>query len=286
MRATSLLPQPALRPHVVRYLSVDAEFSALTEQRVSPCRGPVLVVLLEGTQQAGVLGGTLDRMPPAYLIGHLDRAALNVLVGPLRSFMVQFTATGVYRLLGFPVRELTNQSADLEAVAGLELRSWARALADLPTHAARAAATDAVLLAQLSRASLSSHASRVLATATAACEHIEHARGCIKVEDLARQLDMTPRTLLRHFEEAVGLPVRSRARVVRFLAARAHIDAHPASAWSDVAYRFGFADQSHLIRDFHRYCGEAPSVFRARLQEERLLTVVGRDGHDANLAPR
>ncbi len=277
MRATVLAPHPALRPYVVRYLSVDGTFPAPVEQRVSPSIGPVLVVLLEGTQLAGVLSGSLDRMPPAYLIGCLDRAAVNVLVGPLRSFMVQFTATGVYRLLGLPVRELTNQSAEIGALCGEALRNWACSLADLPDHAARAAATDRALRARLSMSTLSPHASRVLATATTACALIAQARGRLKVAVLAQQLNTSPRALLRHFDEAVGLPVRSHARVVRFLAARSHIDRHPSVPWTDVAFRFGYADQSHLIRDFQRYCGESPSIYRARQHEARLITLVSPD---------
>ncbi len=277
MRATSLLPHPALRPYVARYLGVDAAFPAPVEQRVSPWIGPVLVVLLEGTQQAGVVGGALERMPPAYLIGRLDRAALNVFGGQLRSFMIQFTATGVYRLLGLPIRELVNLSAEIGALAGVELRNWACSLAELPDHAARAAATDRVLRARLSVSSLSPHASRALEAATTVCTLMTQARGRVRVETLAQQLNCSPRTLLRHFEEAVGLPVRSAARVVRFLSARAHLDRHPAVSWTDVAFRFGYADQSHLIRDFQRYCGEPPSVYRAKQHEARLITLVSHD---------
>lgn len=277
MRVTTLLPHPALRPCVLRYLTLEADIRAPLEQCVAPPGGPVLIVLLEGTHQAGVLGGTLEPVPPAFLMGRYDRAALNVLVGRLRAFMVQFTATGVYRLLGLSVRELTNQCPDIGAVAGPDLRAWAATLADAPDHAARAAATDRVLLARLFSSPLRPHASRVLETATTACALMTQAAGRIGVEALAKQLYTTPRTLLRHFEEVVGLPVRTSARIVRFLAMRAYLDHHPNVPWSEVVFRFGYADQSHLVRDFRRYCGEPPSVFRTREHEGRLITLVGRD---------
>ncbi len=117
MRLTTLLPHPALRPYVLRYIALEADIPSPLEQ-YGPPDGPVLIALLEGTPQAGVLGGTLAPVPPAFLMGRLDRAALNLIVGRLRAFMVQFTATGVYRLLGLSVRDLTNQCADLGAVAG------------------------------------------------------------------------------------------------------------------------------------------------------------------------
>lgn len=285
MRVTTFLPHPALRPWVARYLALDADLPDPLEQTVAPSGGPVLVVLLEGTQRAGMLHGTLTPMPPAYLLGHLDRAALNALSGRLRSFMVQFTATGAYSLLSLSVRELTDKFADLGTVAGPDLREWASVLADAPDDRGRAVAADQVLLRRMLASSRRIDSSRPLATASAACELITKADGLIRVETLAAQLYTTPRTLLRHFEEAVGLSVRSATRVSRFLAARRYIDRHPVVPWSQVVFRFGYADQSHLIRDFQRYCGEPPSVFRARQDEARLLTLVGREAGSAEGAP-
>jgi AraC-like DNA-binding protein len=79
----------------------------------------------------------------------------------------------------------------------------------------------------------------------------------------------------------VGLPVRTHKRIIRFLAARAHLDRQPDTSWRDVVSRFGYADQSHLIRDFQRYYGESPSVFRARRDEARLITLAARGADDA-----
>jgi hypothetical protein len=92
MHVTMLLPHPALQPYVLRYLALEADLRSRLEQYVSPPDGPVLIVLLEGTHQAGVLGGPLAPVPPAFLMGRYDHAALIVLVGRLRAFMIQFTA--------------------------------------------------------------------------------------------------------------------------------------------------------------------------------------------------
>lgn len=277
MRITTLFPHPALRPHIVRYLSAVADFPSPVEQFTGPAGGPAIIVLMGGTQTAAVPGGVLEPTPPAYFCGHLDRALSTVLSGSgFRFFAVHFTATGAYTLLRRSVRELTNQGVDIGAVAGPDLRAWAASLAEAPDDTARAASTDRVLLARLFAWSLRPHASRVLETATAACGQITHADGRIGVEALAKQLYTTPRTLLRHFEEAVGLSVRSHARITRFLAVRAYLDHHPNVSWSEIAFRFGYADQSHLVRDFRRYYGEPPSVFRARQHEARLITLVNR----------
>jgi AraC-like DNA-binding protein len=276
MRIEFLRPHPALRPYVVRYLALATDTVAAIDQHIGPAGGPALVVITRGTQMGAATRDALEKTPPAYLCGHLDRALLTVFAERCRSFIVHFTATGAYPLLGLSVRDLTNQVVEIAAVGGTDLQSWAAALAEAPNDAARAVATDRVLLARHNKLTLRPGSARVLETATAAASLIAQFDGRVRVGALARQLDLTPRTLLRHFEEAVGLPVQSQARIVRFLATRAHIDRHVDASWSEIAYRFGYVDQSHLVRDFRRYYGEPPSVFRARQHEARLITLVAR----------
>lgn len=275
MRTTTIQPHPALRPYINRYLTLDVDLPAPMEQCVGPSGGPVLVVLLEGAQEAGVLGGVLGPMPRAYLLGQLDRAALNRLHGRVRAFMVQFTTVGAYALFGLSVRTLTNQAIELGALSLPELTSAADALTDASDDAERAAAVDRTLLARLSSTSATACGpDRTLDTVKAALQLIADARGQLPVSVLSQKLAVTPRTLLRHFDEAVGLPVRSYSRLVRFQSARRESVLRPTAAWSELAFRFNYVDQSHLIRDFHRYCGESPSAFRARQHQPRLMSLM------------
>lgn len=276
MHITSVLPHPALRPYIVRYLLATGDLPSTFEQCTGPAGGPAIVVLLEGTQWGASPGGVLDRFPPAYLCGQIDRALLTVLSRRVRVFAVHFTAIGAYVLLRLSVRELSNRVVDLGAVVGVGLHDWAGALQDAPDDSTLVATTDRALLAQLGTLRAKSWRDGVLETATAAVDLILARQGRIGVDDIARQLSTTPRTLLRHFTEVVGLPVRSYSKIVRFLAARAYLDRHPQVAWSDLAYRFNYADQSHLVRDFRHYYGEPPSVYRSRADEPRLITIVGR----------
>lgn len=285
MQMTTLRPHPALQPHVVRYLSATADYSIPSVQMTGPAGGPALIVLMEGAQQVVARGGVLQPTPTAYFAGHLDRALPALLAGRIRVFMVHLTATGAFTLLRQSIGDLTNDAVELALLPGADLQDWADALADAPDDAARAAATDQLLLARASTWLLRPHACRALRTASAACELLDRSRGQIPVESLARQLHTTSRTLRRHFEEVVGLPVRTHRQIIRFLAVRAHLDRHPDTSWRDVVSRFGYADQSHLIRDFQRYYGESPSVFRARRDEARLITLTARGADDARGEP-
>src|SRR3954447_2119785 len=81
------------------------------------------------------------------------------------------------------------------------------------------------------------------------------------ISELARSVALTPRTLQRRFHAEVGLDPTLLRRILRFRAAFRLLERLPPGRWSRVASRAGYFDQAHLIRDFRRFAGAAPSVF-------------------------
>lgn len=72
-----------------------------------------------------------------------------------------------------------------------------------------------------------------------------------RVSDIASRIGMTERTLERAFDACVGMSPKRLARLLRFRAAVARPDLDA-----------GYFDESHLIRDFHEFCGTTPAEFR------------------------
>jgi hypothetical protein len=70
--------------------------------------------------------------------------------------------------------------------------------------------------------------------------------------------------LLARFREQVGLPPKTVARLLRFADVRQRIERDP-GGWADIAFAAGYADQSHLIREFQQLAGTTPTDFVARL---------------------
>ena len=52
---------------------------------------------------------------------------------------------------------------------------------------------------------------------------------------------------------------------MRFERVTRTLRAHGAAGLADVAYACGYADQSHLNRDFREFAGTTPTVYAARL---------------------
>jgi transcriptional regulator GlxA family with amidase domain len=78
---------------------------------------------------------------------------------------------------------------------------------------------------------------------------------------LARSVALTPRTLQRRFQDQVGLDPTLLRRIFRFRTAFRLLERLPPGRWSQVAPRAGYFDQAHLIREFRRFAGSAPSAF-------------------------
>ncbi len=84
-----------------------------------------------------------------------------------------------------------------------------------------------------------------------AAELVESSRGMIRVEELADALGTTTRTLERMFREHAGMPPKKFIRLVRFQNVLSQLRAGGAKTnLADLACEWGYADQSHFIRDF------------------------------------
>jgi AraC-like DNA-binding protein len=85
--------------------------------------------------------------------------------------------------------------------------------------------------------------------------------GRIRVPWLAEQVNLSVSQLERSFKRHVGVSPKLVARQKRVseLAADAMAAENPDWAW--LAYKYGYSDQSHLVRDFRELLGLTPSAF-------------------------
>jgi AraC-like DNA-binding protein len=105
------------------------------------------------------------------------------------------------------------------------------------------------------------------ALAAAAMVAIVRSHGERPIAGVARELASSPRRLQRRFSAAVGLTPKEFARIRRLRAAAAVLLGDDEPSWSRIAAERGFADQSHLIREFTAMARMSPAVFAARLRE-------------------
>lgn len=91
----------------------------------------------------------------------------------------------------------------------------------------------------------------------------------IRIEDAARRLAISPRTLQRLAKKYVGLSPSAliRRRRLQEAADRARTD--PAADLAQIAAELGYADHAHLAKDFQTSLGFTPSNYRRWVGHER-----------------
>ncbi len=94
-----------------------------------------------------------------------------------------------------------------------------------------------------------------------ATDIVEACGGRIRVADLAREVNVTNRTLERFFLDQIGLQPKRFIRNVRFQNAVIRLrSGYRMGNLAGIAYDCGYSDQSHLIKEFKTLSGRLPSI--------------------------
>lgn len=105
---------------------------------------------------------------------------------------------------------------------------------------------------------------------------IDRSRGTARISALVGETGLSHRHVSSRFRQAIGVTPKVAAAVVRFEWAANALHHAPVA---DVAAAYGYADQSHLVREFRRFSGETPTQLReARRPTAHTALGSGRQG--------
>lgn len=91
-------------------------------------------------------------------------------------------------------------------------------------------------------------------------ESVYNLRGQITVDALARQNNISRRSLERHFNSALGVGPKEFIKVIRFHNLIKKLQSKESQeSLLQIAYEMGYYDHSHLIKEVRRYGGQTPS---------------------------
>jgi AraC-like DNA-binding protein len=245
------LPAPAPLDDLVHcFWFLRGEFPASEPQTVvADGRIEIILHLADPFSIAGADGG-LTKQDDVLVSGQIT--------GPVRLhgngrgdvIGIRFRTAAATAVVRAPLADLTNRVEPLSTIdkqLERELRAAARKH-DRP--AARAAALSRVLLKHVRRSPdrIVRAAARMLETGT-------------RIDAIAEEFRTTRRTFERRVIAGTGLPAATLRRVMRFRRVFRVLDGAPRGTWAEVATQSGFADQSHMIRDFRQFTGSSPSEF-------------------------
>ena len=94
-------------------------------------------------------------------------------------------------------------------------------------------------------------------------------RSILRVDQLARRLDLSIRSLQRLCEKYIGLPPLAVIRRYRLQEAAQRLREDPSVTVAYVAAELDYADHAHLTADFRQVLGFSPSLYRQQTMSDR-----------------
>ncbi len=242
MRYIETPPPPDLAPFVHCVWELEGDGAALAEP-IFP-DGRVELVILLGDRPLPHEGGAPQ--PAVMVVGQMTSALRLRPAGRLHSVGLRFTPAGSRAFLGLPLHRLSGRVEPLDVIGG----SVMARLADAAGSARDAGERAALVLGAL-RTGL--RAVRTPRSVVASVALTLSRQGRTTVDAMVRMTGTSARQLERLFLEEVGLPPKTFARIVRFQYALRDLQRGVPAAHAAAAR--GFADQSHLAREFKRMAG-------------------------------
>lgn len=76
-----------------------------------------------------------------------------------------------------------------------------------------------------------------------------------------RRVYISQRQLEREFKNKVGISPKRYLRITRMNEVHRLLEANEQLNFTEIAYRSGYTDQAHFIKDFKKITGERPTIF-------------------------
>jgi AraC-like DNA-binding protein len=189
----------------------------------------------------------------SFVAGLYDGYADVASTGRAHCMQVDLTPLGAYRFFAVPMRDLAAQTVALDQFGRFD--ELAERLYQAPDWATRFALVDRFVRGRLATAAPPSP------PVAWAWRQLASTGGRVRVSALASEIGWSRKHLAQRFAIEVGAGPKTVGRILRFAGARRAIDAGGCTDWADLAAAWGYADQAHLIREFHAMAGVTPAAY-------------------------
>ena len=223
------------------------------------------------------LGGAVTLIGPAFngsqpertVVGFLD-AAIEMRYPPdVCTFGIRLHPARAATFLGVPAHALVNAVLPLGQLSPALDEQLSRVF-DMHPRIDSAEGRDAL------ETVLIEHLRRVPPTDDLIVRAVDRWLGAdapVAVSDIAAELGVSPRHLHRRFVADVGVSPKRLERLARFARAWRQAVMGPPITWADLALANGYADQSHLVREFRTFGARPPAhLFTAEWYDTTSVT--------------
>lgn len=170
------------------------------------------------------------------------------------TFAVRFYFWAVHLFVDVGMKELYNQVFDFELVDPAEFREF-EALLYITDSRERIAWMESRLLKRLIRRLAEKRHSPDFYNSI---DRILQSSGVISVKEICDYSCVSQRQMERLFQQNIGISIKRVSSLVRYQNVWREVAAQDRFDIQGAVYRYGYADQSHLLNEFKRFHGVTP----------------------------
>ncbi|MCB9353990.1 MAG: AraC family transcriptional regulator [Lewinellaceae bacterium] len=209
-------------------------------------------------------------LPEAYVIGIKKEPLYYTFPAGASMFGISIRPEVFTQLFNCSINPIARHYAEANSFIGPQVGAYIRQLKVAKNDAQRSAAAVGFLRNFLAGREQQSTNHQYLNKVMA---QIRQASFTPRMRDLEEQVFLSKRQLQRVFQDKIGLSAKTYGRIIRFWQAFEYVQRHPKANWIDITYHFGYADQSHFIRDFREFTGSKPSTFMSEFTSQTFYSV-------------
>lgn len=248
-------PTKELSPYIKHYLFLESEGTASKKLRLFSDGNTGMVLTLGGNLISKNSDNKVLNYPNSFLYGQISGFKDLHLAGKTAIIIVVFQPYGINHLLGIPANEIRDDIITTEDIFGSQSSFLYEKLAGLPRLESKLQLLNTFFLEQATKKILPNH---TLIHST--INYILKNKGEITVNHLVKYTGYTERHIERIFNEYIGLNPKKFGNIVKlhfFL----NLLKYKQSNITNLCYEAGYADQSHLIKEFKKYTGITPTQY-------------------------
>ena len=189
----------------------------------------------------------------AFVSGLMRTYELMPILGHQSLFGIRFYSETAHLFLRYPISMINGNRVYLEDLWGPGARRIVEGLCEATDIAGRITLIEESLLQLLLRSPI--RADGLLETSM---QYIYECRGSLTIGTLAEKVNYSERNLRRIFQSELGVSPKELIRIIQFQSLLQELYRGTDATFTDVALKYGYYDQSHVIKNFKTYYGVSP----------------------------
>lgn len=253
-------PIAPLQPFIESFLAVAHNFSNYSEQTFSARGVPMLAFPFKQPSSTSFrhshesIGFTTKMLDTPSLLFSNSTHGICHFEGAVNFIMVMLRPTGAYHFTQGSVGNSANTRISLFDVNALFFKEVQERLWNINNP------EDAVHCLQFNlHRYLSQKASIGSGDFSPVVAYILRQNGLVTVAQMANKFRCSERWIEKQCLAQTGLTPKTWLRLIRYRAALNYRLSHPHSSWMELIAKYNYTDQSHLIREFKAFSGNAPT---------------------------